>query len=443
MRLLRFALAWIILLTAPALAAPLNVTVSWDIDTVSAVPGVYGASSNRSWATFDIDDAGPLPAAPHLQSVVIAKGYPSTDTLGIWDDPSARQVTNSMDAADKERITLRQVFYEGGPWLPTTIYALGDKINVGDFPSVNYWWQCTRAGSSGATEPVWPDRVQLTSGNRYFFDGKYTLFSGVAVNNGSGTVNIPATAHRFVAGESVTITGTTNYNGTYTLPTQTNGSVDTIEITHAYVAETFVSPAEIHLSAGAAVDNLDGTVTIPVPAHGFIAGTAVTIYGSPYVVPQTLPAQTLGDADHLVITATYTAMVSDRANYVYPTNGNLVNNGSTVTLPAIAHGLVAGDTIDIGGTTNYSATPYTLPTQTNGDADHIEITATYVAESLGPTVFAWKRVQDPDGAGAEWRYTTGTQLTATGTPSGRVLIKNNGAGQAVVTGTTFILRAAP
>ncbi|MDD5759222.1 MAG: hypothetical protein PHI06_09085 [Desulfobulbaceae bacterium] len=443
MKLIFCFLTWSALATTQALATPLNVTVSWDIDTVNAVPGVYGASSNRTWATFDIDGAGPLPLAPHLQSVVIAQGNPPTDTLGIWDDPSARQVTNTIDVTAKERITLRQVFYEGGPWLPGTAYALGDKINVGDFPSVNYWWQCTRAGSSGSTEPVWPDRVQLTSGNRYFFDGKYYTFSGEAVNNGSGTVNIPATAHRFVAGDNVTITGTTNYNGTYTLPTQAFGTVDAVEITHAYVAETFASPAEIHISAGVAVDNLDGTVTIPVPAHGFSAGAAVTIYGSPYAGPQTLPAQTQGDADHMVITATYTTMVSDQASYAYPTNGNLVNNGSTVTLPAIAHGLVAGDTIDISGTSNYSATSYTLPVQTNGDADHIEITATYVAESLGPTVFARKRVQDPNGSGAEWKFTTGTQLTFEGTPTGRILVKDNGTGQAVTTGTSYLLRAAP
>lgn len=67
-----------------------------------------------------------------------------------------------------------------------------------------------------------------------------------AVNVGGGVVGIPVTSHGFQAGETVTIAGTVNYNGTYTvLPSSTANQVN---ITKAYVAETFGSDDTIRAS---------------------------------------------------------------------------------------------------------------------------------------------------------------------------------------------------
>lgn len=66
-----------------------------------------------------------------------------------------------------------------------------------------------------------------------------TISASAAIDNGDGTVGVPVTAHGYEAGEDVTITGTVNYDGTYTLPDQTAGGVDVVVITATYVAETF------------------------------------------------------------------------------------------------------------------------------------------------------------------------------------------------------------
>jgi hypothetical protein len=66
-----------------------------------------------------------------------------------------------------------------------------------------------------------------------------TLSASAAIDNADGTVGIPIVAHGYEAGEVVTIAGTINYNGAYTLPDQTSGGVDVMVITATYVAETF------------------------------------------------------------------------------------------------------------------------------------------------------------------------------------------------------------
>lgn len=60
--------------------------------------------------------------------------------------------------------------------------------------------------------------------------------NAAAVNKSGGLVGIPITGHAFVAGEPVTIAGTTNYNGSYIIVSQTTNE---IVITATYQAETF------------------------------------------------------------------------------------------------------------------------------------------------------------------------------------------------------------
>lgn len=64
-----------------------------------------------------------------------------------------------------------------------------------------------------------------------------TLNNAAAVDKGGGLVGIPSTAHGFLAGDSVTLAGTSNYDGTYTLGATT--SANEMVITATYQVETF------------------------------------------------------------------------------------------------------------------------------------------------------------------------------------------------------------
>jgi len=65
----------------------------------------------------------------------------------------------------------------------------------------------------------------------------FLINNAAAVNKGGGKVGIPLTAQPFATGESVTITGTVNYNGANTV--DATSTANEVVITAAYVAETF------------------------------------------------------------------------------------------------------------------------------------------------------------------------------------------------------------
>ena len=63
------------------------------------------------------------------------------------------------------------------------------------------------------------------------------LSAAPAVSVGGGIVGIPCTAHGFKSGDTIILSGTTNYDGTYTVGGTT--TTNQIDITAAFVAETF------------------------------------------------------------------------------------------------------------------------------------------------------------------------------------------------------------
>jgi hypothetical protein len=65
----------------------------------------------------------------------------------------------------------------------------------------------------------------------------FLINNAAAVNKGGGKVGVPVTAQPFATGESITITGTVNYNGAYLV--DATSSANEVVITAAYVAETF------------------------------------------------------------------------------------------------------------------------------------------------------------------------------------------------------------
>ena len=220
----------------------------------------------------------------------------------VWDDPSIRQRTISVDLGEEPivRITAQAVAYAGGPWKASTAYMAGDKLSVGDYPSTQYYMEATTAGTTGPVEPEWPRK----HGFRQALSK--TLDAAGAVDLGGGAVGIPVTGHWFFSGNAVVISGTINYNGTYTLPAQTLGGADVVVINHAYTAETFVGSEVIAIANSSAVDNGNGTVNLPCPGHELTPGQDVTIAGTTnYDGTYTLGSQS--DPDFLTITATFVA----------------------------------------------------------------------------------------------------------------------------------------
>jgi len=65
------------------------------------------------------------------------------------------------------------------------------------------------------------------------------LNAAAATNNSGGLVGIPLTSHGYSAGNIVLLNGTTNYDGVYTLPSQSTGDANEFVITATYAAETF------------------------------------------------------------------------------------------------------------------------------------------------------------------------------------------------------------
>lgn len=75
------------------------------------------------------------------------------------------------------------------------------------------------------------------SGNYQVYPKNVLIDNAAAVDVGGGVVGIPVTGHYFANGSSVTIIGTTNYNGTYVV--QTGGTANQVNILATYNAETF------------------------------------------------------------------------------------------------------------------------------------------------------------------------------------------------------------
>ncbi len=226
-----------------------------------------------------------------------------TQIASVWDDPTGDRTYNictDLDGKSTTHITGQTMATEGGPWFASTAYVLGDKISAGEYPSLNYWWEVTRAGTTGVTEPIWPIMRQFTLAL------SKNINAGDAVDNTDGTVTIPMGSNLFKTGDAVTITGTVNYDGDYILPDQTTATESNIIITATYVAETFAGTETVQITGAEVTDNGDGTVNLPLSAHGYVAGQTVTISNSVnYDGSYTLGTQS--NPDQLTITATYVA----------------------------------------------------------------------------------------------------------------------------------------
>jgi hypothetical protein len=84
-----------------------------------------------------------------------------------------------------------------------------------------------------------PYIAETLTANAKIYRGRAPLLEGEAVDLGDGTVGLPVhgNMHSLNTGDTITITGTTNYDGTYKLTAQCGKRM--LIITHAYEAETF------------------------------------------------------------------------------------------------------------------------------------------------------------------------------------------------------------
>jgi len=104
--------------------------------------------------------------------------------------------------------------------------------------------------------PKYESPVQVTSSGTAWWGGtKVTIIGAIknldnaaAVNNGSGNVRFPCTAHGLFPGERITISGTINYDGTYDITESGTINPDdfSIQTGISFVAETFTGAETVY-----------------------------------------------------------------------------------------------------------------------------------------------------------------------------------------------------
>lgn len=80
------------------------------------------------------------------------------------------------------------------------------------------------------------------------FEPDTLINAAAAVDSGGGKVGIPITSHGFSTGQKIILSGTTNYDGTYAV--DTDSSTNEVVIVATYVAETFTGIEEVIMSWG-------------------------------------------------------------------------------------------------------------------------------------------------------------------------------------------------
>jgi hypothetical protein len=148
----------------------------------------------------------------------------------------------------------------------------------------------------------------------------YLLTVGPVVNVGGGVVGLPLTAHPFVAGDLVTVTGCPQYNGAYTV--LAGGGVNQVNITHAYMGGLLDNAAAVNVGGG--------VVGIPITGHSYTAGETIRLAGTVnYNGDEVVVAG--GGANQVNITAAYVAEVFTGAE-----THNLVVDGVDDTIALTA-----------------------------------------------------------------------------------------------------------
>lgn len=149
-----------------------------------------------------------------------------------------------------------------------------------------------------------------------------TLSAEAVTDLGNGLVGLPCPGHGYVQDAVISVTGTTNYDGTYRVAKGV--TADVIAIHAPFVAETLGVGAKVHRGRvcwlfGDAVEAGSGKVSLPVKggSHELNVGESVTIDGSTnYDGTFTLQEGTKNGV--LVIQSAYTAESFDGSEIAVP-----------------------------------------------------------------------------------------------------------------------------
>jgi hypothetical protein len=153
--------------------------------------------------------------------------------------------------------------------------------------------------------------------------------AAVPVDVGGGVVGIPLTGQPFTTGDSITITGCPQYNGTYTV--LASSSVNQVDITATFNGGL--------IDAAAAVDKGGGKVGIPITGHPYATGEKITIANAHANYNGLKTVDATSSVNEVVITAVYAAYNFDGANdsHCYTFDG--VDDKVALAAPK----LIAGD----------------------------------------------------------------------------------------------------
>jgi len=189
-------------------------------------------------ATQDLTSAG----TPTFASVVAPGGIKidSTNTLatkiidiGQWDMDATQSVDVPHGLSNKQSIRSVNVFIRDDA---TNVFNKLDRRSedgyLGQITDTNIPLFRTASG---------------TWDNVLYDQTSFNLDNAAAVDKGSGLVGIPITNNKFSALDTTTISGTTNYDGTYSIVSKTTNE---IVIAHAYVSETFAGTETASWSRG-------------------------------------------------------------------------------------------------------------------------------------------------------------------------------------------------
>lgn len=289
---------WLLVFTLTSSVGLKSITFEWQVDSITDITAY----------TIYLNDVQLCQTTDNSLTILNCGGVTLSQPAYIY-----ATYTHSVEG---ESLPSNTIWIDGYPdWLASTSYVAGDKVQAGSDWAYSAPMVATTGGTSGATEPTWPVRKRISANQQTVdatavvdngdgtvevpltahgltdsdiiyisgtanYDGLYALGSQAntdsititatyvaetligsetveqraadIVDNGDGTVDIPCLSHGFSSGDDVAVIGTTNYDGTYPLGTQTDP--DAITITATYVAET---------ASGYAVNKIvqDNTVT--------------------------------------------------------------------------------------------------------------------------------------------------------------------------------------
>ncbi len=272
--------------------------------------------------------------------------------------------------------------------------VVGSNVNPASFTGSGLNDMTSGGGYTGTGTPTFTIEVDgKTTGSITKYEALNTLSITAMANAHTGSITIMADAgggnttitsasHGLSNGDRVTISGTSNYNGVFTVANVTSNTFQ--------IVRTFVT--------NEATGTWAGNTTITSTAHGLSNGNAVTISGT----------------TNYNGTFTIENVATNTFNIIkeYTTNDATGNwelspnpSAGTTTVTDPSHGLISGNEIVISGTTNYNGT-YTI---SDVATNTFVIQKTFVADDgTGtwekiPNTYKWKK-----DSGA---YTTGVAMT--------------------------------